>query len=190
MNLEYGLLWNKTRALGPGNRFVIWTQGCCRRCYKCASPELQITGEGKIIDSEILANMICKEEGIDGITISGGEPMLQSQALMTTLNVVRERRPELTVILFTGFKVEELRMECQLSLLEFVDVLIDGEYVDNLNDNRGLRGSSNQRIYFLTNRLLNYRQMLEEGRRRREMHVLGPGDLLTIGISDNTSKSI
>lgn len=184
MNLEYGFFWPSTKALGPGNRFSIWTQGCPRRCFKCSSPELQPSGEGILEDVDVIADRIIQTKEIDGITVSGGEPMMQAEALTNLLAAVSLKRPELTVIIFTGFQIEDLQSEHHRALLRYVDVLIDGEYKDSLNDNLGLRGSSNQRVHFLSTRLLNYRKQLETGRRIREMHVLNQQELLTIGIAD------
>lgn len=184
MNLKYGLIWPKSNVLGPGRRYVIWTQGCFRRCFRCASPELQPIEQGFSIDIEMLAKQITDSIDIDGITISGGEPFLQSKELSILLSAVYKVRPELTIILFTGYKLEELNTDDFKSVLSFVDVLIDGVYIDKLNDNKGLRGSSNQTIHFLSNRLLPYKDMLEKGKRKREIHVINESELLTIGIAD------
>ena len=80
--------------------------------------------------------------------------------------------------------LEDLSKEDYKFVLNFVDVLIDGEYIDGLNDNKGLRGSSNQVIHFLSSRLLPYKELLEEGKRKRELHVINETELLTIGIAD------
>ena len=184
MKLEYGLLWPSTKVLGPGNRFVIWTQGCPRSCFKCASPELQAFGIGKSEEVNVIADCIVRTPDIDGITVSGGEPMMQAEALEELLANVGQRRPELTVILFTGFRFDDLQSEHHRALLRYIDVLIDGEYIDRMNDNQGLRGSSNQHIRFLSPRLLEYKEQMESGSRKREMHVLNDYELLTIGIAD------
>ena len=122
----------------------------------------------------------------DAIVIEfiGGEPFLQAKELGTLLSKVLRVRPELNVILFTGYKFEDLSKEDYKFVLNFVDVLIDGEYIDGLNDNKGLRGSSNQVIHFLSSRLLPYKELLEEGKRKRELHVINETELLTIGIAD------
>lgn len=184
MNLKYGHIWPNSRALGPGCRYVIWTQGCYRRCFRCASPELQPIGDGASVDIEVLAQRIVDSCDIDGVTITGGEPLIQAKELSLLLSKVLHDRPELTVILFTGYKLEDLNTENFRSVLKYVDVLIDGEYIDDLNDNKGLRGSSNQTIYFLTSRLEPYKEMLNNGNRFREIHVLNESELLTIGIAD------
>lgn len=170
MKLRVGYIKAGTRALGPGNRFVIWTQGCLRRCKGCASPEHQPLDAGYLIDTKELSDQICSCRSIDGITISGGEPFLQAQALTDLLNRVGKVRPELTIIVFTGNELEELTdLDCK-AFLDKIDLLIDGEYIPELNDGRGLRGSSNQRFHFLTDRLVGYRNELESGDRMTETH--------------------
>ena len=88
------------------------------------------------------------------------------------------------MILFTGCRLDQLKNEEYRKVLEHVDVLIDGEYIDALNDNKGLRGSSNQTIHFLTSRLIQYKDILENADRTREIHVLTENELLTIGIAN------
>lgn len=184
MEIECGLVWPSTKALGPGNRFVIWTQGCLRRCFRCASPELQLSGHGIMYETGALAEKIVKSSDIEGITISGGEPLLQSEALCDLLSRVKLKRPELSVILFTGYTIGQVRSGDSKQVLEYIDVLIDGEYKEELNDNRGLRGSSNQRIHFLTPALLEHKEEFESGKRTREMHLMEDDSMLTIGIAD------
>lgn len=172
-----------TAALGPGQRYVVWTQGCLRRCYGCASPEFQDVHAGELVSVAVLADNICSEEGIDGLTISGGEPMLQKEALCRLLTRVRERRPELTVIMFTGYLKEDFKSDASRKILGMIDLLVDGEYFYEQNDNKGLRGSSNQRLHFLTDRLEPYREMLENSPRKYDMQLSGENELWTIGIA-------
>ena len=183
MKLRTGYRWNNTTVLGPGHRFVIWVQGCQKRCYRCTAPELQPEGGTEVLCSD-LAKEILDTPLIDGITISGGEPLLQAEALIEVLDIILSQKPDFTVILFTGFKIEEITDEKSLRLLRHVDLLIDGEYINELNyDNIGLRGSKNQRLIFLSDRLLSFQEELTKGERKREMHLLNPTELLTIGIA-------
>lgn len=170
MRLRVGYIKAGTRALGPGDRFAIWTQGCLRRCKGCISPEHQPLDGGYLVDTNDLADHICACNSIDGITISGGEPFLQAKALAELLEKVIEMRPELTVIVFTGNKLEELTDTDSKTFLGEIDLLIDGEYIVELNDGIGLRGSSNQRFHFLTERLAGYRNELESDDRLTETH--------------------
>ncbi len=170
MRLRVGYIKAGTRALGPGNRFVIWTQGCLRKCKGCASPEHQPLDGGYLVDTKELSDQICSCRSIDGITISGGEPFLQAQALTDLLNGVSTVRPELTVLVFTGNKLEELTDLDSKEFLGKIDLLIDGEYIPDLNDGKGLRGSSNQKFHFLTDRLIDFRNLLECGERKTEIY--------------------
>lgn len=184
MNLRVGYIKNGTKALGPGWRFVIWTQGCLRRCKDCISPEHQPLDGGYLVDTRDLADQICASHSIDGITISGGEPFLQVEALTDLLDKVKEVRPELTVLVFTGNQLEELTDADSKVLLSRIDLLIDGEYISELNDGKGLRGSSNQRLHFLTVRLADCRDELESGKRKNEVYWMDEKrqQMVTIGV--------
>ena len=99
------------------------------------------------------------------------------------VKTIRRRRP-LTVICYTGFTLEELRAGESPGVEEFlseVDVLIDGRYVESLNDNRGWRGSSNQRIHFLSG-IYRDREDAFINRRRDTEIVLFEDHYLVVGI--------
>lgn len=136
------------QTLGPDLRYGLWLQGCLKRCKGCASPLAQPLDGGEIIDVQELADEILNVHQIEGITISGGEPLLQSDALCELLCILKNRR-DIGVLLYTGCKYEEI---AENELLKWCDALIDGEYVESLNDGRSLRGSSNQRIFYLSDR--------------------------------------
>lgn len=170
--LNVAAICRKTRALGPGVRSVVWVQGCPFRCRGCIAPEWIPLRPARLVSPEDLANELPLAE-VDGLTFSGGEPMLQAAGLARLAQLARQVRPNLSIICYTGFTLEELT--CQppypgvTDLLQQTDVLIDGLYVEELNDDRGLRGSSNQRIHFLTDRLKG--EDLESCVRRVEVHV-------------------
>ncbi|MCM1131911.1 MAG: radical SAM protein [Ruminococcus flavefaciens] len=153
MELKIHTKEKNVKVLGAGKRFVIWVQGCGRRCHGCMSPETQDIDGGISADVESLADEIISS-GCDGITISGGEPFLQPEALCELIRLVRSHK-NLGVIIYTGFLVEELRENPDTAeLLSLCDLLIDGPYIDELNDGKNLRGSSNQRVIPLTDRYL------------------------------------
>ncbi len=145
-----------TRALGPGLRAVVWVQGCFFRCPGCIAPDWIPLQPARLIKVEALADELLANPAVTVLTFSGGEPMLQAAGLSRLARLVRSRR-ELNIICFTGFTLSLLKHippgPGVDDLLEQVDVLIDGPYIEQLNDNRGLRGSSNQQIYYLTDRL-------------------------------------
>lgn len=172
MNLRvYNICSIGCRTLGPGNRFVVWTQGCNRQCKGCITPESQPLDGGRDIDIETIASAIIKNNQISGITISGGEPFLQSKQLKLLLEQITKARPELSVIIYTGYLIEELNWQDALDVLSKTDLLIDGPYIETLNDGIGLRGSSNQRLHFLTDRLISWKDDMETGKRKIEIHI-------------------
>lgn len=160
-----------THALGPGLRYAVWTQGCPFHCDGCITPEGREMTDRMVVSVEDLAADICLSKAIDGITISGGEPFLQADALSQLLRIVRERRPNLSVILFTGYLFQDLQWNQARNVLSYVDLLIDGPYIPTRNDGIGLRGSSNQRLHFLTDRLINYMDELNSGPRKNEIYI-------------------
>jgi anaerobic ribonucleoside-triphosphate reductase activating protein len=142
-----------TAVLGPGVRAVIWVAGCLLNCRGCIAPETHPLGGDAISIPRLAAWLSAVAR--DGITLTGGEPMLQSPAMCRLIDLVREPRPDLHVMLFTGYRLEWLlRRGCdsQRELLRRVDLLVDGPYVERLHAPLKWRGSSNQRLIDLTGR--------------------------------------
>jgi len=138
----------KTQALGPYNRYVIWVQGCLRDCPNCISKDSRSPNEGYEVSTIDLSNDVINVSDIEGITISGGEPYLQEAALVDLLKRIKEKR-DIGVIIYTGNQFNEIERN-ELTLLS--DLVIDGIYIDKLNDGLSLRGSSNQNVNLITNR--------------------------------------
>jgi anaerobic ribonucleoside-triphosphate reductase activating protein len=170
-----------TRALGPGLRSVAWVQGCPFHCRGCIAPEWIPPEPAREVDPADLAAELLAHPGVSGFTFSGGEPMSQATGLAQVIAIARRRR-DLTLICFTGYRLAELRASPPDpgvdGLLAQTDVLIDGRYVDTRNDGRGLRGSDNQQIHFLTERLASAGAELTGGPRRSEIRIRGRSALL------------
>jgi anaerobic ribonucleoside-triphosphate reductase activating protein len=171
-----------TRALGPGERAVVWVQGCPFRCQGCIAPGWIPFKSARLVPIEDLVDeLLCRPE-VDGLTFSGGEPMHQAQSLAEVICLARKKR-ELNIITFTGYKYEILLNSPNITgiraFLDQIDVLIDGPYVKTLNNGIGLRGSSNQRIIHLTTRLKRFD--LEDYPRRTEIQ-LNDREAMIIGI--------
>ena len=137
-----------TGSLGPYNRFAVWVQGCLKRCVGCISKDAQPLDGGYEAETADLATSIINASGIEGITISGGEPFLQSEALVDMIGRVKLKK-DMGVIVYTGNNFEEIWED---KLTGLCDIIIDGAYMEDLNDGLSLRGSSNQNIRSITKR--------------------------------------
>ena len=139
--------------LGPGKRIGIWFCGCPRRCKGCSNPELwQRKPEFEIpIDNLLrLIHKISDAHPVDGFTISGGEPFDQAQDLSELVKEISVISDD--ILIYSGYKLEELRNRNDTStdyILNNAAMLIDGAYIEELNDNSLLRGSFNQKIHIL-----------------------------------------
>jgi anaerobic ribonucleoside-triphosphate reductase activating protein len=176
----------ETHVLGPGKRFVIWVQGCPFNCAGCVAPNWIPIETNRLTSIDDLVRRIAAVPELEGITISGGEPMLQAEALTTLIRRVRNVRPNLSALAFSGFTLEQLLKGASLypgvgDFLKLLDVLIDGLYRADLNNDLGLRGSSNQRVHFLTPRYEKLKDEFERQPREIEVHVLRK-EMLMVGV--------
>lgn len=146
-NVAYIKLFTKTE--GPYNRCCIWFQGCNIKCKGCCNKDLQSLVPNHIVTLIELINIVIEAKnkfGIEGITLSGGEPSLQV-GLKHFNNEVRKLG--LGIIMFSGKNKNLLDKE----LIESVDLLIDGPFIEEqLDNNRILLGSMNKQLSFITDR--------------------------------------
>ena len=177
-----------TRVLGPGKRYAIWVQGCPFRCRECLSGDWQVLRANRLVPLQALVDEILSDPELEGLTLSGGEPMLQPVACRHLIEGVRAVRPEFSLILYTGFSLAELHAQGhpdRLALLGETDVLIDGRYEPEQNNNSGLRGSVNQTVRFLSGV---YRGLgdayFTERPREVELH-LRRDDVFMVGVPPN-----
>lgn len=154
--LNIASIRNCTESEGPGKRLAIWVQGCLKRCKNCCNPHMQPIKKKNLMTCQEVISIIDESRlsnNIEGVTLLGGEPILQAKGLSKIAKWCK--RNNLSVILFSGYAFSEIKyseLDGVLELLEHTDVLIDGEYIDELYDESlGIVGSSNQQIYFFTN---------------------------------------
>ena len=140
----------RSRANGPGARFVVWFQGCSLGCAGCFNPATHPTAGGREVDvDELIAQAVAS--GVEGVSLSGGEPMQQPEAALALVTGARARG--LSTLMFSGYAIDELRaMPLGPAVLAALDVLVDGRYVAGDRLAEGLRGSANQQIHLLTDR--------------------------------------
>jgi len=131
---------------GIGVRTVIFFQGCEHHCFNCHNPDTWEKGKGKLVSLQYILNIIDNDVLSTGVTLSGGCPMCQPEQVIELLKEIKKRNKNIWC--YCGENLEELN-EKQLELLQYADVLIDGQYIDEMRDDTlAFRGSSNQRILY------------------------------------------
>lgn len=132
---------------GEGIRTVLFISGCKHNCYNCQNKELQNKNYGISFTSEIedkIIEYVKNDILIDGITLSGGDPMYSAKELIPFLQKFKSTFPNKTVWLYTGFLFESIQDN---PIMNYIDVVVDGKYDEKLNDYQQIfKGSSNQRI--------------------------------------------
>lgn len=149
----------RSRANGPGARFVVWFQGCTLGCPGCFNPTTHDAAAGTERElDDVLAEMRAAHErgaggagAIEGLSLSGGEPLQQPLAARVLLDGARALG--WSTLAFSGYTEAEIRaLPDGADVLDRLDVLIDGRYVSTERLAAGLRGSANQNIRLLTSR--------------------------------------
>lgn len=143
----------RSRANGPGWRAVVWTQGCSLRCPGCFNPATHDPAGGRLVSVTVLLRRIWRlGNSIEGVTVSGGEPLEQAEAVVALLEELR-RSSRLSVLVFTGYTWEELLARPDAARwLGCVDVVIADRYDARQHLARGLCGSANKTVHLLTDR--------------------------------------
>lgn len=149
---------------GFGVRTVIWTQGCSHNCPFCQNPQTHDFEGGALFDIEDILEELDNLENQDGITLSGGDPLFQIDAV--TIVAKHAKEIGLNVWCYTGFTYEQIlklgeKNHKYLEFLNYLDVLVDGKFDNNKKDlNLLFRGSSNQRLINMPETLKNNRIIL------------------------------
>ncbi|HHY89731.1 MAG TPA: radical SAM protein [Chloroflexi bacterium] len=143
-----------SRANGPGLRAVIWVQGCTLGCPGCFNPLTHPRKGGFDCDPDTAAQWVldARQHGIEGVTISGGEPLQQLASVTRLVKLIKENS-DLSVLLFSGFSWEEIQKIPRIdALLTHIDVLLAGRYRQEERVASGLLGSANKTVHLLTPR--------------------------------------
>lgn len=133
---------------GDGLRCVVWFAGCGHKCPGCHNPETWDFNAGHemtVEDLDTIYDQLERDE-ISGLTLTGGDPLYQHAQLAPFLKQVKLNFPNKDIWCYTGYLYEDI---CLLEVMEYIDVLIDGPYIEAQKDISGTckwRGSTNQRI--------------------------------------------
>ena len=179
MRIERTLSFVKT--LGPGERLCIWTNGCPRRCKGCVSERLQEVNPSTERD----VKEYFKDFDLslyDGVTISGGDPFMDPSELLKAVKYFKSRGVK-DILVYTGYLLEEIKQnETMNECLKYIDVLIDGPFIEEENDNKhNLIGSLNQRIIFLNESLKDKYEAYIKSERHMDEYKRG-NKLIGVGI--------
>lgn len=169
----------RSRANGPGARFVLWLQGCTLGCPGCFNPTTHSAEGGTPRPVAEVLEELAATPGIEGLTLSGGEPLQQPLAAAALLAGARAQG--LSTLVFSGYTHEEIQtLPGGPEVLAELDVLIDGRYQAGLRHGDGLRGSSNQRILLLSDR---YTRAQVEATPVAEVRIDPRGEVVLTGVS-------
>ena len=162
---------------GPGRRFVVWFQGCSIHCNGCINKHMWSKTGGKSISVKKLVSMIPKD--VDGVTISGGEPLDQYLELLKLLKVLH---PKYEIFLTSGYRLEDIVIRFP-KVLEYIDILIDGPFDKTKLETSptSWRGSTNQNVCLLSDRAQKYKK--SKSAYSAEVIVSPNGDMSITGFS-------
>ena len=147
--MRYNVIRKMDISNGPGVRVSVFMQGCEFHCKDCFNPETWNFDGGKDLTQESIDEVmnLCGQEHIKGLSILGGEPMHPRNIEATTklAKQFKEKYPNKNLWVWSGFKFDKDLKDKEV--LKYIDVLVDGQYVDELHDpTLKWRGSSNQRV--------------------------------------------
>ena len=146
---------------GDGLRVVLWLAGCSHHCPNCQNPVTWDPDDGILFDKNARKELldIISQDYISGITFSGGDPLFESnrEEVYELIEYIKSVYPNKTVWLYTGYTYNDLRKFVPIGILNKIDVIIDGPYIEKFRDTSlKWRGSSNQRV-------INVRKTIDTG---------------------------
>ena len=155
--MKYNRIRKMDIANGPGVRVSLFLQGCGFHCKGCFNPETWDFEGGEEFSDQVISEILelCSKDHIAGLSILGGEP-LNPKNIDGTIELAKafkETFPKKNIWVWTGFKYEDV---CNKEIFNYIDILVDGRYQDELHDFRlKWRGSSNQRVIDIKKSLKN-----------------------------------
>lgn len=150
--MNYAKITKHDIANGRGVRVVLWVSGCSHHCTGCQNPDTWDDDYGSRFEASDLSDIITllREDWISGLTLSGGDPLKPSNVDICTIVAAcaKSNVPNKDIWCWTGYTWDEIiaREDCN-DILQYIDVLVDGEFIQDKYDiSLKWRGSSNQRV--------------------------------------------
>ncbi len=172
------LVCHPLSTLGPYTRVGIWFQGCDIGCHDCIATFTWKQTDEKLMTINDLVYKI-KEYGVHRLTISGGEPFNQPDALYDLL--VKSKKNFDDILVYSGYEYEYLQKNFS-NILDLIDVLVDGPFINTLYTNKIYKGSKNQKMYIFNNNLINdYGQYMVKKKGKLQLYQI-ENDTYILGI--------
>lgn len=151
MNIRIAGDLENSLANGPGMRYVLFTQGCSLKCPGCHNAHTWDKSQGMSISIDEVIENIKSNPFIEGVTLSGGDPVEQIEAITELCKRIKSELPQLTIMMYTGRKFAELLCEFGMQaveLIELLDYMVDGRFeMHNKEGAHKYAGSANQVFY-------------------------------------------
>ena len=180
MKLRLARTIARSLANGPGERFVVWVQGCPIHCPGCWNQDTWDPRGGREVSLDELVAQVSAEAGLEGITFTGGEPMAQPEALAELAMACRARG--LNVFIFTGYRQDQLKSSAQQKLWSLADIVVAGPYVQAQRSfEHAWVGSANQQVHFVSTR---YTAADQLNAVRAEAHLEADGTITWTGFPE------
>lgn len=160
-----------TTADGPGFRTAIYCAGCVNRCPGCHNPQSWDIANGRNMSTEEILRVILADPFAD-VTFTGGDPMYQPEGF-AELAVAIKAACKKSIWCYTGYTFEEIiKNQRQMNLLQHIDVLVDGRFIEALKDESlYFRGSSNQRLIDVQASLAQNKAIIYEYEPKADIHI-------------------
>ena len=147
-NMRYHDITKEDMLNGDGLRVVLWVSGCAHACEGCQNPITWDPEDGLLFDGSARIEIYeqLEKDYISGLTLSGGDPLyINNRAdVECLLSDIKDKFPDKNIWLYTGYLWEEI---CELPLMKYLDVVVDGRFVLAEADNTLYwKGSKNQRV--------------------------------------------
>jgi len=175
MNLNVNYIIPQSHANGPGTRYTLWVQGCSIHCPGCSNTDTWPFVGGKAWSVEALVEDI-RKYAIDGVTITGGEPLDQYDAVSALLKEI----PDICTFMTTGYILPQIYNKGQESIIDLLDFMCLGPYMADKPCKDSWKGSTNQIILYRTERGIKQSKMPVVP---REVFIDENGDVIETGFS-------
>jgi anaerobic ribonucleoside-triphosphate reductase activating protein len=164
---------------GPGERYVLVTQGCSKACPGCINADARVKEERILLSVNDIFGNIAGDSAIEGVSFTGGEPLEQMDALLELCRRIKEETG-LSIVVYSGYYIDEIKaLDGGNEILGLIDILVAGPFMREMLTPDSIAGSANQEIFFLTGR---YSPTDLDCRGKLEIYIHPDGKITATGI--------